>query len=358
MATIGELAVNVVARTEKFVKGIKRAGKSISTFKKGVGRALAPLKNFSGAIGALGIGISAAGIIGKLSQTAQEIDKLTKSATKLQVTTEQLGALHHAANLNGISIESFNASLQRMNRRISEANQRGTGPTAAALEEVGLRAAELAELNPAEQFERINAAIGSAPSPERIRLAFQFFGREGVDNVRLAGQNLQKYREEAERLGMLYNNGQGAKVENMLDAMTRMGQAFQGVANRIVIDMAPGVAETIEGLLIAYQQIQMEAAEADKARTGTAGSTLFRAINRIPGFTHIGTGRAIANRFISDPARRSELRSFNVPDPGIQARAGLEVTGELKQQTHLQRRTVNVLEQMSRGNVSTNLPLQ
>ena len=241
--SIGEIAVNVTARTQKFAKQLKAGEKPLKSFGASARKVVASLGKIGGAVAAAGAAFASYKLIATFRATADEMDRIGKMSDRLGMATEALIGLHHAADINGIAIQSMNMGLQRMTRRVSQAAAKG-GPLADMMQNMGLSAQQLATMDPAEQFERITAALNRVPQADRIRHAFAFFDSEGVDLVRLAGQNLKQYREEAERLGRTFTREEATRMEQFNDSMTRMGQAFQGLGRRFMIDIAP-VAVTV-----------------------------------------------------------------------------------------------------------------
>ena len=104
MAKVGSLFVNVAANTGKFSSGMKRAGKDTRTFQKSV-------TMLKGAVGALGVGLSAGalfmGLKKTLSLAQQQIDAETKLASVLRSTG-------YAAGLGAEELGKFASQLQRV----------------------------------------------------------------------------------------------------------------------------------------------------------------------------------------------------------------------------------------------------
>jgi len=250
VATIGELAVNVVARTEKLNRGLKNSGKLVSRFAASVKKHQAVIGRFVNTLG-VGTAISGTGLVFALRESANEIDRLAKVSSKLGVTVDSLIGLQHAANQTGVASEKLNMGLQRMVRRVSEA-AKGTGEAKDAIRELGLNAARLSNLSPDQQFARIADAMSRISSQsDRVRLAFKLFDSEGVDLVntlRLGSVGLRAMADDAKNLGLTVGD-QAGKIERFNDQMDRLRKLGTG-AIRGALPAITGASEVLEGFML------------------------------------------------------------------------------------------------------------
>ena len=329
MSLIGELAVNVVAKTQKFRKQMKDSKKSVGEFVKSAKAGIGTLAKFGSAI----TGISFAGLLIGFNKSRTEIDKLVKTAAKLKVPVGELQALNIAADRNGIAAESFNTSLQRMTRRISEAAQ-GSGVLVKVLEKMNLDAKELAKLNPAQQFEMVNAALANVPDADKIRTAFAFFDSDGVNNIRLAGQNMNDFRDELKRLGTEIGP-EGKKVVELNDAVARLSEFFRGKANRLVVDISPALVRGLD------QLERILGVRPDDRREGLAAPSTNAAVATSLGFGSVGEAE-MSRSDIQNPLRSVFREMFSSRDlPSI---AG---PGRIREQMLIEQRQLEVQEQMA-----------
>src|SRR6056300_138216 len=98
----------------------RNAFRSVTRGLKGIGSAVFSLK--TGLVGLAGVG--GFGLL--IKSSLQSIDTLGKTATKLGVTTKELGALRFAAEISGVEIRTVDMATQRFTRRLAEAAN-GTG---------------------------------------------------------------------------------------------------------------------------------------------------------------------------------------------------------------------------------------
>lgn len=266
MATIGSLAVNIVARTDKFVKGITKSRSSLSSFSKTTQKATGMVKGF---VGAFAAGVGIVGITRALTDAADRMDKLAKTSDKLGIASERLAGLQHAAAQTGVSTETLNMALQRMVRRVAEAAN-GTGEAVKALQELNLDAKELNSLAPDKIFSRVADEMAKVENQgDKVRLAMKLFDSEGVslvNTLNLSADGLEKMQKEAEKLGIAFSRDELARVEQFNDAMDRLGKAFKGAAGKIVIDIAPAAVSAIDAMMEATEGIKLLIRDREKQK--------------------------------------------------------------------------------------------
>ncbi len=238
MATLGSLAVNIVARTDRFTKGITKSISLVGKFSKSVTAAGAKIAKF-GVIGGAAVGGISAAMI-KLEINA--VDKIAKFSDKLGIATEKLVGLRLAAEETGVGADTMQMAIQRATRRIAEAAG-GKGEAVGALTELGLSASFLNRLSPDQQLLRIADAMNKVESQsDKVRLAFKLFDSEGVAMVnmlKLGRDGLLETQDAANKLGLTITRDMAAAVERANDAIGRMVSAFRGLFRQIAVRVSP-----------------------------------------------------------------------------------------------------------------------
>lgn len=216
----------------------RNAFRSVTRGLKGITSAVFSLK--TGLVGLAGVG--GFGLL--IKSSLQSIDTLGKTATKLGVTTKELGALRYAAGLSGVEIRTVDMATQRFTRRLAEAAN-GTGEAKDALKELNLNAVELSELPLQQQMLKLSEAFGKVEkSSDQVRLAFKLFDSEGVSFVnilKLGSVELNKLFTEAKDLGILLSGTAVKGVEDANDALFRLKSLFKGITDQTVAGLAPAL---------------------------------------------------------------------------------------------------------------------
>jgi len=217
------------------------------------------LKGPAGAALALGAALA---VIGReVGKAAQRIDETAKAAKGLGVAYRDLVALQMlASESGGLDAATLNRGMGQFVRKIAEARVNG-GALSETLRAIGLDAAKLAGMNPAEAFAQAADAIRVIPDhAERVRVAVALFGKEGIKFVEVLSQGSEgilKMEKEMERLGLALSEEAKGAVESMNDAWGRTSASIQGIWNSVTTSLAPtltNVAKLAELLFIAVRK--------------------------------------------------------------------------------------------------------
>ena len=160
-------------------------------------------------------------------------DRVGKLSLRLGIAVERLSEFHFAAELGGLSTQTFDMALQRMTRRISEAAD-GTGEARQALVDLGLNARNLAQIPLDQQMNQVSDALNNVTTQgEKVRLAFKLFDSEGVSVLQTMEKGSQSFRDAAQdlaRFGAVVTQQGAANAEAFNNSVTRMGAAFDGLS--------------------------------------------------------------------------------------------------------------------------------
>ena len=170
MAKVGELLVDVLARTSGLSRGLKKGESALQRFK--------------GVAANIATGIAAAFSLNAVRNMINDFtefgDSMNKMSIRTGVSVESLSALKFAAEQSGTNINSLGAALFRMNRRIGNFST-AAGPAKRALEMLGFNAKEFIGLPTEEKFMKIVEALqGIDDKALRDQLGFEILG----DNFR------------------------------------------------------------------------------------------------------------------------------------------------------------------------------
>lgn len=236
--TIGALRVVIGAETAGLTRGLTQARSGLTQLSRVAGIA-------TKAVGALGVALplSGAGLIAMSTGALRAIDSMGNMADQIGIATDQLGGLRHAAaSMAGMAEGQFDNALRRMSRRIAQAAG-DSGAAANALKTLGLSAQDVARMSPDRQIRAIADAMqGVSDQGQRLKIAFDVFGREGqtmVNMLKDGAAGLDAMQEEAERLGLALDRIQVTKAQMAAAAMDRVGDVLTGIRNQIAIEVAP-----------------------------------------------------------------------------------------------------------------------
>lgn len=249
MARLLTLAVDLKAGTSKYTKSMKGAQSTTAGFSKAMKAAAVIGAGAAAPFAALAAGILGIGLAGRkaaraLAPAFERIDKTTKAADKLGLSTEAVTQLGFAFEQTGNSADAGMTSVQRMMRRVSDASK-GTGEAVGALKELNLNAKQLTLLTADQQLLKVADAMQAVKNQgDKVRLSVKLFDTEGVgllNTLADGSEGLLKMMNRADALGKSFDRFEAAKIEAANDSINEMKTAFEGVKNTLAIELAPSV---------------------------------------------------------------------------------------------------------------------
>ena len=243
MATVGNLFINVKARTAAFSKKMKSVRQTISRLSRGFVNIAKKVAMFGTALA----GLALVAIVALTKKGLAAVDSITKLARSLDTTTQAISTMQHAAVIGGVDIEKMDKAIGKMFKNVGEAKMLGTGDAMEVFRALGIDIDAIAGMQADEMFGVIADSINKlGTAGERAAAANKVFGRTGVDllNVLKDGsQGMSEMRREAEMLGITFSDKMGNQVEQANDAWARIGAIWRGLSNHLAVEFAPILIE-------------------------------------------------------------------------------------------------------------------
>lgn len=250
---VGSLVVRIGADLTELQKGVQKAQGHLSKLGAGMRTGINIAGKYAAAMAAAGAAVAAA----LITKAMQAIDAQAKLARQVGTTTAGLQAIQRAADLAGVSSQLLTSGLNAMTRRLGQAAH-GTGEAKKTLDQLGLSAERLIQLDASDAFAEISEEISKLPTAaERSAAAMQIFSDAGRNMVNLfAGgrEALDAARAEIEALGVAVSDVDASTIERANDAMSSLREVFRGAINRVTVQLAP----LIEGIANALRSAAIE----------------------------------------------------------------------------------------------------
>ena len=249
MKNVYKLAVQLVATTGPFEKGLKQSRGHINSFSVAARKA-----SFSVAklFGGLTAGLSLVAFTRGIKNAFKDIDAMAKASARLGISTENFRRLEYVAKLSGASIESVSKSLQQLQRRLSAATSDAKGIEAEAFAGIGVNVRSLMGMDPLAQFRAAAEAIrGLTNQNDKVRMIMDIFGKGGMElaNVlAMSSAEFDKLIKQADATGRVISRWDASRIEAANDAMTRLGEHWSGIKEQIAIATAPYLARFVSGI--------------------------------------------------------------------------------------------------------------
>jgi hypothetical protein len=269
MPQIGRLSTQVVAETQPFERGMRRASTATDMFGrriKSTGNTLKhSLEPALGRVGALlmnpvtgvtaALAAASAGtqrLFSVVRDEAEKLDAIGKLSSRIGVSTEDLTALQHAANLTGVSFEKVQKGLQSFSKRTGEAAM-GTGEALKAFEQLNINAEEFVKLPMIERLAIIADRLqGFSTQAEKAAIAAKLFSDAGkgelLNLLDSGADGLRSMAAEAKRLGLVMGDDLVKAVEASNDALTRATAIGQGYRKQVAAELSITIGALIEQL--------------------------------------------------------------------------------------------------------------
>ncbi len=242
-ALIGALRIDFLANTAKFVEGTKRINKQMRGLNKataGLGAALAGLFAVS----------SVQAFTRQVEAAAEQLDNIGKTAQRLGLTTDALQELRHAAELSGVTVQTFDMAMQRFTRRTAEAAQ-GTGEAEAALQELGIQLRDQnGNLRSSEAlFGDVADALQNVENDsDQLRLSFKLFDSEGARLIQMlegGSEALNKMRRDARDMGLVFDEALIHQATESKDRLDTLWKVIDANVTRTFAEMADELAAIV-----------------------------------------------------------------------------------------------------------------
>jgi lambda family phage tail tape measure protein len=216
---------------DKVERGSKRANAQLAKFAR---RARIAARVMATAAVAAGVAMVRSGL--------QTIDAQAKLAASLDTTTASIQVLARAGDLAGVSMGENQQATIQLTKRLSQAAT-GTGPAVAALDRLGLSAADLAKLPVDQKIATIQEAIERLiPATAQAAVSSQLFGdRAGLIFSRIDSATLRQATQDVQDFGVALSEQDAAQVQRTNDALSRMGLLWRGISNQLAVAAAPAL---------------------------------------------------------------------------------------------------------------------
>jgi hypothetical protein len=241
---VGQLELQMVADLARIkqdmeaVKGI--VGGGMDAVRRAAGSAQA-------ALGAIGLGLSAAAFSGWIKGAVDAADEAGKLAQRMGTTVDQVAGLQLAFELGGSSSEGMGKAMGQLAKRMAEGDDALAGLGISATDANGKMRSTRDVL--AEVSDRFKGADDGA---RKTALAMQLFGKSGAEMIPVlnaGSEGLREMDEMAKKLGLTIDGETAKQAEQFNDTMELVGKSGQGVARMVAAELLPMLTNLAGGLL-------------------------------------------------------------------------------------------------------------
>jgi len=176
-------------------------------------------------------------------------DTVHKMALRTGFAATTLSELAYAADISGADLTALEKGVKKMSKTIVDASY-GLETYLRVFRSLGLDVKDLLKMSPEEQFLKLGAAIAEMESDTlRTAAAVDIFGRAGTMLLPLfkeGAEGIEKLREEAHKLGIIFDEEAAAKAAALKDAQTALKGSVQGLSIAILNDLIPVITDVVK----------------------------------------------------------------------------------------------------------------
>lgn len=298
MATIGSLAVNITAVTDKFTKGLHSAKSQLGKFVGGITSAQTAVA---------GLAVAGLGMI--VNSAIEAGGKLQELTAKLKISSEALTALHYAAGQLESSAEAVDTAIAKMSINLGKAAQGSTGAID-AFNRLGIDFQKVLALPVEQQFLAIIDAIRQIPDhAQQAAAAVAIFGKGAVaiqPLINAGSEAIAQMGAEAASNGVIIGTDTVEALDNAGDSINSFWASWEALKVQAVGTFGPAIsgvmwvfteaikiarlawydlqyaivtgakllAEAINGVMRVWNMLVPAVAEFDMQQEGTLAETL------------------------------------------------------------------------------------
>jgi hypothetical protein len=211
---------------------------------------LAATAVFAGLTAAIGSSVKAYGAAG---------DQIQKMALRTGFSTTALSELKHVAEQSGTSIEKLEVAIMKSNRMLAQTDDEAV-TAMRALERLGLSASDLDAMGMEDRFFAMANAVAKIEDPgRRAAMAMEVFGKSGTELLPMlasGADSIQAMREEAHKLGIVFDQEAADKAAKYTDSMDKMQKSMDGVKFALAEAFIPLIITATEKVTAAIVPIQ------------------------------------------------------------------------------------------------------
>lgn len=249
MPTYGKLVLEFGADIAALRKDVSQAKGVVNDAANQMKRALSGVGTV---LGAIGVGVSVAGIANITKSVIDAGDALRDLKFATGQSVETLSFLDYAAEASGTSVQGVSQLFARFSKNLQDIANGGGKQAAAALRSLGLSVEELAGLDLAQQLGKVGSALNKIENPAARAAAGQaVLGKAFRQNAALILEGEDGISELVDRfieLNGVTTTAQADGFDKFNDALLDLRTATQSLSRELIGGFAPQLADFIAGL--------------------------------------------------------------------------------------------------------------
>lgn len=239
---------------------LARLRKDMDEAKGIVGRGMGEMERSIGAVknamGLIGVGVTAGGIVAFAKSAIDAADQAGKMAQRVGMATETFSAMSYAAKLSDVSTETLASALKKLSVNAAD-TAAGTGEAKEAFKAMGISVLDsTGRLKGADVLigEMADKFSGWEDGAGKTALAMKAMGRSGAELIPMlngGSQELAKMTDEARQLQILIGGDMSQAAQEFNDNLTRLEASSQALGLRLANALLPGLNDITNAMVLA-----------------------------------------------------------------------------------------------------------
>jgi len=240
MKPVAQLVIEMAANVARLEKDMARARNSVDGAMRKI---QASVRVAMRALGALGLGLGAAQLVGFVRSAINAGDQMVKLSQQVGIATQNIAGLQLSFRQGGVNASEMSMAMARLVDGMSKQTDAYKKLNLTSTDTLGA----LSEV--ADIFQKM------PDGAEKSALAYDLFGRSGMKLIPVLNQGaagLQSYIDLSQKLGMVVTTDVGKKFELYNDTLDTVSAAMSGLANQAAIAIIPALQSVADALLSAF----------------------------------------------------------------------------------------------------------
>lgn len=221
-----------------------------------------------------GAGVAVGGLLALANSTSESAAHWLELSQRTDIGIESLQRWGYAASMSGADIDKLEVGMKKLSTSMVDA-QNGSEKSKTAYEALGISMSDLSTMSPEQTFDAVMAKLADMPeSAEKNVIGNQLLGKSYTELKPLlaeGSEGIQALKDNADALGIVMGADAVVAAEGFGDQMDNVKLGFEGVKNKLAIELMPKLVELLDWILSKMPQIQEVAGKALDFISGTIG---------------------------------------------------------------------------------------
>jgi len=240
MKPVAQLVIEMAANVARLEKDMARARNSVDGAMRKI---QASVRVAMRALGALGLGLGAAQLVGFVRSAINAGDQMVKLSQQVGIATQNIAGLQLSFRQGGVNASEMSMAMARLVDGMSK-------------QTVAYKKLNLTSTDTLGALSEVADIFQKMPDgAEKSAMAYELFGRSGMKLIPVLNQGaagLQSYIDLSQKLGMVVSDDVGKQFELYNDTLDTVSAAMEGLANQAAIAIIPALQSVADALLSAF----------------------------------------------------------------------------------------------------------